>query len=272
MLEADLLESSSLRSKMSAYFQQNVDDGSSLVCASGTACRDSVGADRVLVEGQGIHVGVRYALRDNRRALRILVVPKQVGGSLAHGKGRGTAHVTVDGRSAQVESAKFGPAPHPRTGHMSGTALALKTLLGLAAGGPEMVKVGDESVHVFDCFAMANATLCSKVGSDASGQGSSIMFANCTVHLARTIQILSPNVVIAQGWDKRGSSPSRAVSEVFGMPLQDKNSVVTFEGSHGRVAFVSAVHPSRNWSAASMAVWRDLEPVFAEARAIALGT
>jgi len=224
----------------------------------------------VLAEGQLSHVGACYALEDNGHPLRILVVPKQVGGSLEHGKGRGDEHVTVAARSEQVDSAKYGPRPHPRTVHMDGTALALKVLLGMRPDGSEDLDVGGQSRHVFDCFAMANATLCSRVGTDASGQGSDAMFANCVSHLQRTIEILTPNVIIAQGWTSTGWSPTRAVAKALTQHKPAKNSCTKIPTSNGPIAFVAAVHPARNWSSPTSPRWPDVQIALDEARQIAL--
>ncbi len=228
--------------------------------------------DRTLVEGQASYVGTRYALADSGRPLRILVVPKQVGGSLAQDRGRGYEHITVEGRAIQVETAKAGQRPHPRTDHMIGTALALKVLLGLPVNKAETFLLEGEMTHVFDCMALANATLCSMVGSDASGQGSNTMIQNCTEHLARTVAILRPNVLLAEGYNKTGWSPSKAAAQVLRVPLPPKNSLTTVDAPHGQVAFISAVHPSRNWFTPTMPSWIELEPLLGKARGIALGS
>jgi hypothetical protein len=270
MLIVDRVASAQLRTDLSGYLSGAVDDGQQLLCASQTACRASVGPGRTMVEGQATHVGSCYSLADDGRPLRILVVPKQVGGSLEHDKGRGEEHVTVEQRGAQVDTAKSGRRPHPRTNHMIGTGLALKVLLGLPVDGPETLSLGGHPTHVFDCFAMANSTLCSRVGGDAAGQGSTRMFENCLAHLRRSIEILKPNVIVAQGWGKTGWSPSRAVAAVLRVPLPPKNAFVKGDANYGMVAFAACVHPSRLWFTTNMPAWRELEPVFRAARAAAL--
>ena len=266
---ADLRASGWFRDELASYLNESVDDGTRLLCRSQMACRTSVGK-RTLVEGQGSHVGSHYAIEFDGHALRILVVPKQVGGSLEHDRGRGHEHISVEERASQVDTAKSGARPHPRTDHMIGTALALKVLLGLPANGSDTFILDGERVHVFDCMAMANSTLCSMVGADASGQGSHTMLRNCTVHLAQTIEILRPNVIIAQGYSKTGWSPSRAVAQVLGIPTPVKNSLALIERVQGDVAFVAAVHPSRNWFTTGMPTWVQLAPVFEAARTAAL--
>jgi hypothetical protein len=193
-------------------------------------------------------------------------VPKQVGGSLEHGKGRGDEHVSVEIRGTQVEAAKYGVRPHPRTAHMDGTALALKVLLGLPVHGTEILSLGGEDVHVFDCFSMANATLCSRVGKDASGQGTATMFQRCRMHLRRTIDILRPSVILAQGWDKSGWSPSSTTAAALGIPKPPKNSCTIVESAYGRAALVAAVHPARNWVTTNMPAWLEVERALVQAR------
>ena len=271
MLLADRNASAHLRAQLSSYLSEVVDDGERLLCTSQFSCRSSVGAARVMIEGQGSYVGACYGLTDGGKPLRILVIPKQVGGSLDQSGDRGHEHVTLDRRGAQVASASFGPRPHPRTDHMIGTALALKVLLGFPAAGPETVSINGDQLHVFDCFAMANATLCSRVGDDASGQGSARMFESCLSHLRQTIAILEPNVVVAQGWSKTGWSPSRSAATILGVPLPQKNSLTVTNSAHGPVAFIAAVHPSRNWFTTTMPSWRELEPVLTDARVAVLG-
>jgi hypothetical protein len=271
VLVVDRGKSARLRAELSGYLSDAVDDGERLRCKwADEECRPSVGRGRTLVEGQLSHVGSCFSLEDDGRPLRILIVPKQVGGSLDHQRGRGSEHVTVEGRARQVDTAKSGDRPHPRTPHMDGTALALKVLLGLPVDGKETIAFDGERAHVFDCFAMANATLCSRVGTDASGQGSSTMFEQCLHHLRRTIGVLMPNVVVAQGWNKTGWCPSRAVAEALDVPTPPKNSCVSVTANYGLVALVAAVHPARNWVTPSMTSWGKIEAALREARAIAL--
>jgi hypothetical protein len=271
VLVVDREESARVRARLSEYLANAVDDGERLRCkwADGdTGCRESVGFGRTLVEGQLSHVGSCYSLQDNGRPIRILVVPNQVGGSLDHDKGRGTEHVTVDGRAAQVDSAKSGDRPHPRTPHMDGTALAIKVLLGIGDGGEETLSLGGELAHVFDCYSMANATLCSRVDVDSSGQGSDTMFKHCLEHLRRTFDILAPNVVIAQGWRATGWSPSRAVAEALDVPKPAKNSCSSVATGRGRVALVAVVHPARYWMTSTMPSWRQVRGALQQARSM----
>lgn len=267
---ATLTEGPRLRDELDVYTHEHVDDRTTLVCRSAASCRGSVGR-ATLVEGQASFVGSHYGLTQAGRELRILVVPQQVGGALAHGRDRGDEHVTVGERAAQVETSKYGQRPYPRTAHMVGTEHALQVLLGMAADGDPEIDVTGGRVHVFEAMAMANATLCSRVLSDAAGQGSATMIKNCERHLKRTAELLRPNVILAQGYGKSGPSPSRAVASMLGLGLPQKTSLTIAPAAWGEVAFVAATHPSRNWAAHTSAKWRELEPVLRATRAHVLG-
>lgn len=266
------------RRELIDHLTMNVDDGHRLVCCSQSTCRASMRAGQRFVEGQLSHVGQCYDLTDDERALRILVVSKQVGGSLEDGGERGHEHVTVDERALQVETAQYGRRPHPRTNHMVGTELALKVLLGLPAYAEPVVQVaGAGSAHVFDCMALVNATLCSRAGRGSGGQGSDEMFVECQSHLRRTIEVLEPTIVLAEGWTResaRGGEPSVAatVSAQFDFPIPQTDIALTVRPRKwGQVAVITAYHPARKWFAVSMPYWQRLEPVLLQARAAALG-
>lgn len=236
-------------------------------------------ANEVLVEGQLTHVGPAYDLSDEGRALRILVVSKQVGGSLDHGRNRGLEHVTIAGRAEQVESAKHGARGPggPRTDHMVGTENALKVLLGAEPGDPADLDASGAPWHVYDLMSLANSTLCSRAGRDSSGQGSPEMFVECSRHLAATIEILEPTIILAEGWDApslrggRNWSVSRAVASVLGCPVPPVMSFVAVERTWGPVVLIAAYHPSHHWPSTGHSKWLALEPQLREARRVALG-
>ncbi|HAM23352.1 MAG TPA: hypothetical protein DCQ04_14020 [Actinobacteria bacterium] len=275
MIAVDQPASDSRRRALIEYLRANVDDGAALTCAAAARCRSSVRASERFVEGQLSHVGPSYELVVEGRSMRILVVSKQVGGSLDNGGDRGHEHVSVDDRTAQVDSAKWGPNRHPRTNHMVGTELALKVLINGDADGPREVRTANGDVHVFDCFALANATLCSAAKIDSSGEGSSTMFSNCQRHLQETIRILEPTVVIAQGWSAaaarvNGPSTAWAVSTAFGRrtPVTDPTLAVCRQ-PWGDVAVITAYHPARHWFSTSAPYWQRIAPLLLQARNMA---
>lgn len=251
------------RDEMQTYFDQAVDDGEQLVCRFGNRCRSSAG-NMDFAEGQLSHVGAHYELRDAGRPLRILVVPMQTG--------RNDRHITVAQRAAQVETGKpLSARPMPRTQHMDGTALALKTLLNVPLEATDDVMIGSRLAHVFDCFAMHNATLCSRLSGSAAGGGSREMYEMCVTHLRRAIQVLEPSVVVAQGWTKAGDSPSRSVARALRVPVPSRGTCTVVDANHGPVAFVAVVHPARNWARPTKLFFDEVEPALLEARRAALG-
>lgn len=273
MLSVDESSAAARLNTLEQYYAGNVDDGQCLVCTSADACRRSMRIGEEFVEGQLSHVGRCYDLLDAGRPLRIAIISKQVGGSLEHGRNRGHEHVSVAERARQVETAKYGARPHPRTNHMVGTELALKVLLGVGDNDdPEVEVIGRDRVHVFDCMALLNATLCSRVGTDSSGQGSVTMFAKCRVHLAQSIDILQPNVILAEGWTASARGPDASVAgtaaQVLGLRSEGLGhaSLTTTTAAWGPVAYVSAYHPARHWFTTSRSHWQELMPVLRQAR------
>lgn len=104
---------------------------------------------------------------------------------------------------------------------MRGTTLALRFVLtGEIATDwdGEFLDLGSRRVHVFDCFALVNRLLCAAhVPGTSQGRPSTTMFGNCERHLAATLSILAPTMVIVQGrrvWDRtrRTLVPGRQLS------------------------------------------------------------
>lgn len=277
MLITDEAVTEDRREALRTYLSSAVDDGRQLVCTSAPRCRASMRKGESLVEGQLSHIGSSFDLADDGRPLRVVVVSKQVGGSLSDGGGRGHEHVTIDERRLQVDSAKQGRQPFPRTRHMMGTELALKVLLGLeVSDAPFVTLQGGRTAHVFDCMALVNSTLCSRSGGDASGQGSEVMFELCRPHLAETMRILEPTIVVAQGWTRKSaegheqSVASTVASALGGRIAASHPSVSLAVCEWGTTAVVTAYHPARKWFTASAPYWRQLEPVLRQARSLSL--
>ena len=269
-MDVDRISSLARRQALGDYLTASVDDGHNLLCSSAHLCRASIGGDQ-LIEGQLGHVGESYEVRDHGRPLRILVVGMQVGGS-AQNRG-GFSHITLDERTRQIGTAKpLRATPAPRTPHMVGTELALKVLLGLPVESKGEVNLDSGGrCHVFDMMSLVNVTLCSRTTGSAKGQGSPVMIDRCARHLAQTIDILRPTVILAQGWRQAGRSPSRAVAEVLGIPFPLGHPTVTRAGYHGSlITFIAATHPTYHWTSAAMPGWKDLESKLVDARRAAL--
>lgn len=97
---------------------------------------------------------------------------------------------------------------------MRGTTSLLRYLLGQPFGTDyprEFIEVGMQSVHVFECFSLVNFLMCSALEADLTeaipsrgrgskpGRSTRTMQLNCASHYRRTLEILEPTVVIAQG-------------------------------------------------------------------------
>lgn len=257
-LVIDHEQSAQRRADLARYLETAVDDGATLTCRSAPRCRASVTRGRLAV-GQLSHVGSAYALTHRGRPLRVLVVPMQTG--------RDDHHVTMEQRTAQVDSAKpISARRMPRTPHMDGTALALKVLLGLDPEDDDEVAPG---LHVFDCFAMANATLCSylRPAMGSAGEGTATMRQQCRAHLRRTIAVLEPTVIVAQGT----GGPSTAVADVLGISLRPRQTTAV-RAPHGTIGVALLSHPAREWNSPQRRVFRDeVMPALRRARACALG-
>ena len=162
--------------------------------------------------GQLSYVGDYYALADARGVLRIMFLGMQTG--------EDRMHKTMAFRAVQVRgAAEQGRATSTR--HMDATAAALGVLLGTEPAEQTVVVDGVRR-HVFECFALANAALCSSAKPGAGvdprvGRGGSpaaVFYKNCRPHLAATIALIRPTIVVVQGRTQGGWSPSRALLDV----------------------------------------------------------
>jgi hypothetical protein len=214
------------------------------------------------VAGQLSWVGPRYALRDPKgNDFRTLVVPKQTGRG-----GDGHSHVTHAGRAAQVNGAKYGNIGTHRTHHMAGTEAALEVLLDADAGSRHIVLASGERVHVFDCFAMVNATRCSRVTEKGvDGEGSRVMYDECLSHLAAAIEILEPTVIVCEG--RSGArSPAGSIRALMRQP-DSADHLYRIDRDGRQVTVVELSHPSRNWvSYQDPRFLRDVRPLLLRAR------
>ena len=145
--------------------------------------------------------------------------------------------------------------------------------------------------HVFDCFALENAALCSSAKpragvDDRVGRGGAppdVFYRNCTPHLGATIGLLHPTVVIVQGRRTgTGWSPTRALKEVaYCIPVNGDDQLVnaTLPATVGHTAhrFVATLFPhpgvqdERSWQAgwASRYFQSDVAPRLHTARQFA---
>jgi hypothetical protein len=115
------------------------------------ACR--VGAD--FYAGQLSYLGPHYDLIQGGEALRVLIVPMEVGDL--------PAYVSMEHRSEAVQSVRYGK----RNPHMQGVVFALQLAFGLPLSdgrANEHLDSNHGRIHLLDAFAMANLRLCSLAG------------------------------------------------------------------------------------------------------------
>ncbi len=246
------------RQSLADYYAVNVDGGEHLICDSADSCRSSQQEGRRLAEGQLSYVGSLFGEPIEGAAFRILVLGMQTG--------EAGEHWSMTDRADHVRRAAA-HEPDFLTNHMKGTARALEVLFGVPLGA-EYVNVGDERVHVFDCFALVNATLCSATAEQnepfrdhrqrskqaRSGEPTDAMVRSCRKHLAAAIDFLRPSLVLTQGRRQAGESPSSSLralaDEMVALPANDSlddQEDVLFEMSIGDHRFDAALLPHPSW-------------------------
>lgn len=186
------------------YMDRSVLGPHGFLCSSADDCRRSVllgrdgkeRIDRSFSEGQLSHVGEHYDLLLDGLPLRILVVAMETG--------RDDVGVTMPERRLQLARSAALPFGS-RNPHMRGTTSLLRSCLGRAPSDDrvgEMIELPDEldPVHIFDCYAMADIRLCSAtLAGTSTSKGTRVMSRNCIRHLAATIEILEPTLIVVQG-------------------------------------------------------------------------
>ncbi len=203
LLRADPAASARRLGALAEYTDRAVLGPEGFCCSNYEACLASIGPKDRFFEGQLSHVGHHYDLERAGRPLRIVVVGQEYGG-------RRTS-LTLAQRYAEVHDASglarryYADSEHPaRNPHMRGTTSALRVILGLGLGADwdeEFVQsVDGERFHLFDCFALVNALLCSAHPiRGAQGRSTRLMRHNCLRHFAATIAILEPTLMVLQG-------------------------------------------------------------------------
>jgi hypothetical protein len=245
-IAVDSKKSADRYARLSAYVTRNLlkADGT-FCCANAEACRGSILSNWKLFEGQCSYLGEHYEASDNGRPMRILVVPMQTG--------RPNIGVDLDKRRAQVWGSRDKPysGTGSRNPHMRGVTKALKVLWGIDPGGGsegEWLSTNRKRIHLFDTFAMANATLCSRIKVDsAKGQGSKVMLDRCSAHLRETIQILEPTIIHSQGRRNGGLSTHTSVEAICDRIDWVDEYVARVMIGEVKAVWVSLRHPSLQW-------------------------
>lgn len=220
--------------QLSAYVAREVLSGDgSFVCRHYQECRNSC-RELCFYEGQLHHVGRHYDLEVDGKPTRIVFVGQEYG----HPPSR----VNLEERHEMIAEDSRSNGFRGRNPHMKGTTTLLRLLLGREPGiDPE----GEQllpSVHLFDGFALVNYLLCSAVGrSSRHGLSSQIMRKNCASHFQRSIEILDPTIIVAQGISVRGW-----IEEPLGLPPWERERGPIEKVSTGttQATLLTFAHPS----------------------------
>jgi hypothetical protein len=258
MVTSDLEATRSRHECLADYFRDKVMSGGVLRCrhadrCGAEACR--VGAD--FYAGQLSYLGPHYDLIQSGEALRVLIVPMEVGA--------GPAYVSMERRSEGVQAVRYGT----RNPHMQGVVFALQLAFGLPLSdrrANEHLDSNHGRIHVLDAFAMANLRLCSLAGPGKTSKATSIVSENCFEHLAETIRILEPTLVISQG-----NTLHPTLSRHF--TLDHEYSEHVFRASLKGHQFIWAwfYHPTRWWDRRGRPYLRvTVEPEIKRARCLAV--
>jgi hypothetical protein len=252
---------------LAAYCESSLlsSDGT-FCCPNAERCRQSVRGDWELYEGQCSYLGEHYDAFDGDDPLRILVVSMQTG--------RADVGVDLHQRRSQVWDSRDSnySGPNSRNPHMKGVTKALKVLWGIDPDSDsegELLTTNHGKVHLFDTFAMANATLCSRIKTDsAKGQGTKVMLDLCSTHLRETIRILEPTIIHSQGRRKTGQCTHTAVEAACDEIDWTNEFVAQVRVGDVRAVWVSLSHPTMQWSHEHLRT--TVIPSLQRARALAL--
>ena len=202
-MEPALVESNPARTarrirKLEEYVRCNLLYNERFICKHHQDCLAS--APPYFYEGQMSHVGKHYDLLVGGQELRIVVVGQEYG--------QKRTGVDLEGRTAMIDGSA-GKGFQGRNPHMRGTTSILRLLLDRCPGtddeGERLFGEDKGTAHIFDGFALVNALLCSAVkkppegGKAGKGASSPLMRKNCARHFRRTMEILEPTVIVAEG-------------------------------------------------------------------------
>jgi hypothetical protein len=238
MTVIDRLATADRRTRLTEYLTRSVLDGEEFVCRNAPVCKHSACQPGVsYYEGQLSYLGAGYDVVDHGRPLRVLVVPMEVG--------RPPEHVTMELRDKQVQM-RIPQLFKQRNPHMRGVTLALRLAFGLPLGDDragEFLDTPDGRVHVLDAYAMANLLLCSAVAEGkTTSRATPAMRRNCAAHLAATIEILQPTLVISQG-----KTLVEPLMTLFEQQRQHAEHVWRASVRGASFVWVPLHHPTHNW-------------------------
>ena len=246
-LQADPAATARRLRALRRYMDANVLGPEGFRCTSFGPCRDSVHDGDHFFEGQLSHVGRHYDLQRDGRALRVIVVGQEDGGTLTC--------VSLKQRYEKIyeDSALtrryYADSEHVhRSSHMRGTTSALRLIFGKGLGTDwedEFVetKEGDR-LHIFDAFALVNVLLCGahRPGS-AEGRATKVMKRNCLKHFAATMNILQPTLLVLQG-----EGVQNWIAPVLGLMDEQTPHLAETHLAGNRVVVCRFSHPSARGS------------------------
>jgi hypothetical protein len=202
-LQADTAATAARLASLEAYMVANVLSPARFCCATQNACFESLKPGVEMAEGQLSYLGHHYDLMRDGRPLRIVVIGQEDGGLIGH--------VSLQARYDRLHRVSGLERRYKREGsqrarnpHMRGTTSALRLIFdkGLGTDWDEefIQSAAGDRFHMFDAFALVNVLLCGahKPG-DATSQATKVMKHNCLKHLAATLQILEPTLLVLQG-------------------------------------------------------------------------
>lgn len=265
--------------ELDEYLTSSVFGAHGFVCASGASCSSAAlkrSAD--FYEGQLSHVGLHYDMYEDGSPLRVLVLGMEMG--------RPDRHISMETRRRQQDEA-IGMAFSTRHAHMLGTTSALRAAFGRGLGNDRVGELlpltnDPEPQHVMQCYALVNKRLCSAVRPVDSSKGRRYqaekvpaMDRACLPHLAATVRILEPTLVILQ---------SRALRTLINPHIKCAERIDTanewleyaeFAGVSTVIANFShpAAHFPYNWGSSHRNVYAIdvVEPTLKTARGFVLG-
>ncbi|KUI34196.1 hypothetical protein [Mycobacterium sp. GA-2829] len=261
---ASAVRTEALQDYLSAHV---LDPRGHFICSSAHSCKTSALSrpGTAFLEAQGHSVGPAYDLATEAGApYRVLVIPMEVGGSNPENH-----HRTMNQRTRDILAS--GELPfRARNPHMKGVTFALRLAFGLPVDDDqaEYLHFTDgTTAQLFSCFAMTNLLMCSAVATGTmSSRSTRVMRANCSRHMATTVDILQPTLVISQG-----AQLDQPLRTALGVTRVLSPNLSECERNGHRFFWASLYHPTRNWSALSHPYLRDtVIPTIEEARARAL--
>ncbi|WP_350246510.1 hypothetical protein RBB84_19275 [Rhodococcus sp. D-6] len=265
--------------ELDEYMSRSVFGAGGFVCRSSASCGSAAAKKAAdFYEGQLSHVGLHYDLFEDGVPLRVLVLGMEMG--------RPDRHISLETRRLQQDEAigmRFGA----RHAHMLGTTSALRAAFGRGLGDDragELLPLANHPVpqHVMQCYALVNKRLCSAVRPVDSAKGRRFQAAQvpamdraCLPHLAATIRILEPTMVILQSKALRSLIAPHLKHVERIDPANEQLEYAEFAGVATAIANFShpAAHAPYNWGSSHRNVYAMdvVEPTLETARSFLLG-